>query len=156
MRWREDVRGLARRFPARSPHCSSSDEIGGSTLRYLSGGRLQRGSWPFTICDHPREFFLHELMRGDGLVAIACAFLHIAARCRSTPWRRPAHPSRCRNAPDSGSERAFEPGDRGKHIFFGNFAIAERQAGSDGSAQRPFSVDVPGLKSWSAFSTRKP
>src|SRR5580704_16981904 len=49
------------------------------------------------------------------------------------------------------AKRAFQADDAGEQIFFGNFAIAEGEAGSYGSAQRPLAVDVPRLESGRVF-----
>src|SRR5208337_3462278 len=44
-----------------------------------------------------------------------------------------------------------QAGDAGEEIFLWNLAIAERQAGSHRSAQRPFSVNVPRLETRSSL-----
>jgi hypothetical protein len=50
--------------------------------------------------DHPRELFLHELVRGDGFVGELLARFGVLQRgVDSRPWPRRSRPSRCRSAP---------------------------------------------------------
>src|SRR5208283_3083523 len=102
--------------------------------------------------DYPGQFFLYELVRGDGLVG------ELLARFRVLQRGVVAGHSRAERAPADAiarlieaTERSAQSGDAGKKIFFRNGAIAEGEAGSDGGAQGPFAVDVPGFEAGRPF-----
>ena len=102
--------------------------------------------------DHPGEFFLHELVRGDGLVGELLARLGVLQRgVVAGHGRAESAPADAVARLVEATERAAQAGDAGQKIFLGDGAIAEGQAGSDRSAQRPFAVDVPGFEAGRAF-----
>src|ERR1700737_961216 len=102
--------------------------------------------------DHPGEFFLDELVRGDGLVGELFGRLGVL-QCgvvagHGGAERAPAYAvSRLIEA----TERAFQSDYVRQQIFRGDFAIGKRQAGGYRRAQRPFTVDVPGFEAGSSF-----
>src|SRR5216684_7112855 len=151
----EDVAGLAGGFKRDGDvvHFQHGDVRGVGLAFVFQAADMQREQLSLDdFGDHPREFFLDELVRSDGLVG------ELLARLGVLQGGVVAGHGRAEGAPADAvarlvkaTERAAQTGDAGKKILFGDSTIAERQAGSYGSAQRPFAVDVPGFEAGRAF-----
>src|ERR1700675_3902461 len=106
--------------------------------------------------DHPSELFLDELVRGDRLVGELLARLGVLqSGVVAGHGRAEGAPADAVTRLVEATQRAAQTGDAWKKIFLGDGAIAEGETGGDGSAQRPFTVDVPGLETRRAFFDQK-
>ena len=121
-----------------------------------SGGR--RAARAVGLCDfgdHPGEFVLYQLVRGDGLVRELFARLGILQRgVVAGHGRADGAPADAVAGLIQAAERPFSPSMPGS-IFSAGISQSSEQSRSDRSAQRPFAVDVPGFESGRALFHQK-
>ena len=102
--------------------------------------------------NHPGEFFLNELVRGDGLIGkLFASFGVLQGGVVAGHGCADGAPADAITSLIEAAERTAEASDAGKKVFFGDFTIAKRKAACNGGAERPFSVNVPGLEARCAF-----
>src|SRR5262249_15482457 len=96
------------------------------------------------------------LMRGDGLIGELLALLGVL-QCGVVAGHGCADgsPADAVARLVEATERAFEAGDAGEKVLFGDFAIGEGKTRGNGGAQRPFAMNVPGLETLGALLDEK-
>src|SRR5579859_152224 len=141
----EDVAGLAGGFKRDGDvvHFQHGNVRSVSLALVFQAADVQREQLPFyDFGDHPGEFFLDELVRGDGFVGELLARLGVLQRSVvAGHGRAECAPADAEARLIQATQRPTKAGDAGQKIFLGDGAVAERKAGGDGSAQRPFTVD---------------
>ena len=146
----QDVPRLARRLQ-RQPDVvllEHGDVVVPGPALVLEPPHLQRQQLPLAdLGQHPDQFLLHKLMRGDGLVGELLALLRVVERgfvaFHRRPEAAPADPvARLRQA----IQRRLQPLRLGQLVAGGDAAVVHRQAAGDGSPQRVLVVHVPGFE----------
>ena len=151
----QNFAGAAGGFP-RHPHIvhfQHRNVRGMHAAGVLQAADLQRQELRFgDFGDHPDQFFLHQLVRGDRLVVELLAFFGVTQRgVVAGHGRADAAPANAVAGLIQAGQRAAQTFHAGENIFRGNFAIGHGKAGGDRSAQRIFSMHVPSFKAGRTF-----